>query len=105
MDRFSQSCNDFGLTFSLKKTNILAQDTQFPPHITIDDQQLDVVHQFTYVGSTVTDNLSLDADLDKRICKATSTMARLTNRVWKKTQVYKDVRLQCLRHQHLTVRQ
>ena len=82
MDRFSQACNDFGLTISLKKTNILAQDTEVPPHITIEDQPLDVVHQFTYLGSTITDNLSLDAELDKRIGKATSTMARLTNRVW-----------------------
>ena len=35
------------------------------------------------LGQTVSDNLSLDAELDKRIGKATSTMARLTTRVWK----------------------
>ena len=27
MDRFSQACKDFGLTISLKKTNVLGQDT------------------------------------------------------------------------------
>jgi len=26
MDRFSQACKDFGLTISLKKTNVLSQD-------------------------------------------------------------------------------
>ena len=41
-----------------------------------------MVHQFTYLGSTITDNLSLDTELDKRIGKAATTLARLTSRVW-----------------------
>ena len=38
--------------------------------------------QFTYLSSTITDNLSLDAEIDKRIGKAASTLAHLTARVW-----------------------
>ena len=75
MDCFSQACKDFGLTISLKKTNVLGQDTEAPLVITID---LDAVCQFTYLGSTITDNLSLDAEINKRIGKAVSTLARLT---------------------------
>ena len=82
MDCFSQACEDFGLTISLKKTNVLEQDTEAPPVITIDDYDLDAVCQFTYLGSTITDNLSLDAEINKRIGKAASTLARLTPRVW-----------------------
>ena len=82
IDRFSQACKEFALTISLKKTNVLGQDTPAPPVITIDDYELDVVHQFTYLGSTITDNLSLDAEIDKRIGKAATTLARLTSRVW-----------------------
>ena len=82
MDRFSQASKDFGLTISLKKTNVLGQDTAAAPIITIDDYELDVVRQFTYLGSTMTDNLSLDTEIDKRIGKAATTLARLTNRVW-----------------------
>ena len=82
MGRFSQACKDFGLTISLKKTNVLGQGTESPPIITIDDYELDVVHHFTYLGSTVTDTLSLDVELDKRIGKAATTLARLTTRVW-----------------------
>ena len=52
------------------------------PVITIDDYELDAVCQFTYLGSTITDNLSLDAEIHKRIGKAASTLARLTARVW-----------------------
>ena len=78
MDRLSQACKDFGLTISLKKTNILGQDTPAPPVISIDDYEL------TYLGSTITvgDNLSLDAEIEKRIEKAATTLARLTSRVW-----------------------
>ena len=82
MDHFSQACRDFGLTISLKKTNVLGQGTESPPVITIDDYELDVVHQFTYLGSTITKNLSLDTELDKRIGKAATTLAHLTSCVW-----------------------
>ena len=82
MDCFSQACKDFGLTISLKKTNVLGQDTEAPTAITIDNYELDAVCQFTYLGSTITDNLSMDAEIDKRIGKAASTLVRLTVRVW-----------------------
>jgi len=82
MDHFSQACRDFGLTISLKKTNVLGQGTKSTPVITIDDYELDAVHQFTYLGSTITNNLSLDTELDKRIGKAATTLACLTSRVW-----------------------
>lgn len=82
MDRFSQASKDFALTISLKKTNVLGQNTPAPPAISIDNYMLETVHQFTYLGSTVTDNLSLDTEIDKRIGKAATTLARLKSRVW-----------------------
>ena len=82
MKKFSDACDNFGLTISLKKTEILTQEVETPPAIKIGDHQLSVVEQFTYLGSTITGNLSLDKELDKRIGKATSTMARLTTKVW-----------------------
>ena len=78
MDRFSQACKVFGLTISLKKTNVLGQDTMELPAITIDDYELDVVELFTYLGSTITDNLSLDTEIEK----AATTPARLISREW-----------------------
>ena len=51
----SHACKDFGLTINLKKPNVLGQDTETPPVITIDDYELDAVCQFTYLGSTITD--------------------------------------------------
>ena len=80
--RFSQACKDFGFTISPKKINALGQDTMELPAITINDYEFHVVAQFTYLGSTITDNLSFDTELDKRIGKAATTLARLTSRVW-----------------------
>ena len=72
---------DFQLTISLKKTNIMSQDTELPSSITINNYQLDVVKEFTYLGSTVTDSLDMGPELDRRIGRATSTLGRLTARV------------------------
>ena len=82
MDCFLQACKDIGLTISQKKTNVLGQDTIAPPSvITIDDYELDAVCQLTYIGATTTDTLSLDAEINKKIGKAASTLAPLRARV------------------------
>ena len=62
----------------MKKKNLLGLDTKAPPVIAIDDYELDAVCQVTYIGSTITDNLSLDAEINKGIGKAASSLARLT---------------------------
>ena len=82
VERSSHSCKDFGLSIILKKTNVLGQDTMELPAITMDDYDLDVVEQFTYLGSIISDNLSLHTEIDKRIWKAATTLAHLTSRVW-----------------------
>ena len=96
MDR-SQACKDFGLTISLKKTNVLGQDVDTSSVITIDNYELHVVHQFTYLGSTISDNLSLDTEINQHIRKAATMLGQLTTCVWEnpkltvatKTAVYK----------------
>ena len=35
-----------------------------------------------YLGSTITNNLSIDSELNKRIGKAAMTLSMLTKRVW-----------------------
>ena len=82
VDKLSAACKEFGLTISLKKTNIMAQGADSPPTITIGDTQLEVVEAFTYLGSTVTNSTSLDAEISSRIAKAAGVMAKLNKRVW-----------------------
>ena len=43
---------------------------------------LDAVDSFTYIGSTIESNLSLDAEINTRIAKAAAVMSKLNRRVW-----------------------
>ena len=60
----------------------MGQDIKEIPSFLIHNYKLEVVHEFVYMGSTITDNLSIDSELSKRIGKAAMTLSRLTNRVW-----------------------
>ena len=53
-----------------RRLNILCQDVSSNPPISIGDYTLEVVEDFTYLGSTISSNLSLDTELNKRIGKA-----------------------------------
>ena len=93
MDRFSHACKEFGLTISIKKTKVMGQDVSVPPAISIDNELLEVTDHFTYLGSTITSNLSLDAEIDKRIAKAAAVMAQLSKRVWGNNQLTLNTKL------------
>ncbi|XP_060549441.1 uncharacterized protein LOC117675134 [Pantherophis guttatus] len=97
MDSFSKACQDFGLTISLKKTQVMGQDVDSPPCITISAQELEVVHDFVYLGSTISDTLSLDTELNKRIGKAATTFSRLTKRVWLNKKLTEHTKIQVYR--------
>ena len=60
----------------------MGQDIKEKPLLFIHNYILEVVHEFVYLGSTITDNLFNDRELNKRIGKAIMTLSRLTKRVW-----------------------
>ena len=83
VNQFSSACCEFGLTISLKKTQVLSQNPDITePQIHIGDTVLENVDTFTYLGSAVSHKLHLETELSRRIGKASSTMARLSKRVW-----------------------
>ena len=49
IDRFATACYKFGLTISLKKTNIIGQDVRNFPSINSGDHALQVMQEFTYL--------------------------------------------------------
>jgi len=57
MDLFAKACDDFGLTVSTKKTEVMYQTAPTAPYteanITVDGQRLAVVDKFVYLGSTL----------------------------------------------------
>ena len=82
LNQFSNACEAFGLTISLKKTKVMCQGNETMPALTIKDYTLEAVPQFTYLGSTISNNNCLDVELGKRIGKAATNMAKLSARVW-----------------------
>jgi len=70
MGRFCHACGEFGLTISIQKTNAKGQDAITPPSIiNTDNVTLYVIDQFTYLGSIITNNLALDAEISMQIAK------------------------------------
>ena len=43
----------------------MGQDIKEIPSLFILNYKLEVVHKFVYLGSTITDNLSIDSELNK----------------------------------------
>ena len=56
LDRFSDTCGHFGLPISLAKTQVMGQDIKEIPSLFIHNYKLEVVHEFVYLRSTITDN-------------------------------------------------
>ena len=87
MDKLSAACDAFGLTISIKKTEVLhqpAQNTNRPqetPAITVNGQTLQTVSKFTYLGSTLTSDAQLDVEIENRVAKASRSFGRLRNTV------------------------
>ena len=83
VDCLAHACREFGLTISLKKTEVMSQGTESPPSIHIGDYDLNPVSQFQYLGSTISSsNLSLELEISARIAKAAGMMSKLQKRVW-----------------------
>ena len=93
MDRFSKACKEFALTISIKKSYVIAQDTEISPSIYIDGSNLSVVDNFKYLGSTISSNLSLDVEINACIGKAATVMAKLKKRVWQNINLAMNIRL------------
>ena len=69
LDRFSDACRHFGLTISLAKTQVMEKDIKETPSLFLHNYKLEVVHEFLYLESTITDNLSINSELNKLIGK------------------------------------
>ena len=86
MDIFSRACLAFGLTINLEKTKVMYTppigQVYVEPNITVEGNRLGVVDSFVYLGSTLSRNGSLDAEISRRIVKASTAFGKLKKRVW-----------------------
>ena len=86
MDIFSRACTAFGLTISIKKTNAMFTPAfgqpYTEPNILVQGKRLEVVDSFVYLGSTISKDGTLDAEIHQRIAKASVAFGKLEKRVW-----------------------
>ena len=93
VSRLSHACKEFDVTISTKKTDVMAKDSDCPPAISVDGHMLEVVENFTYLGSTISITLNIEVEMKNRIVKAVAVMARLTKRVWNNSSLTETTRL------------
>ena len=97
MDNFSSACDNFGLTISTKKTEVLHQpapgDVYKEPNITVKGQRLEAVEHFTYLGSTLSRSATVDAEVNSRIAKASSAFGRLQKTVWDRRGIQQQTKI------------
>ena len=71
--------------------------TQPNPVITVKGNTLEVVGKFTYLGSVLSKNVTINDEMNNRLAKASATFDRLSKNVWEcegahtKLKVYKTV--------------
>ena len=97
VDKFSAACTNFGLTISIKKTEVLYQpppgEIFSEPDITVHGKRLNVVNRFTYLGSTLSQNATIDDEVDIRIARASASFGRLSAKVWNRRGLSIDTKL------------
>jgi exonuclease III len=96
-DRFATAARRFGLTISIKKTEVLYQpasgNAYVPPSVKIEGKQLNAVDNFKYLGSTISNCASIDSEITARIAKATAAFGRLTKRLWANRNIRLDTKI------------
>ncbi|XP_047481685.1 uncharacterized protein LOC125034088 [Penaeus chinensis] len=114
MDCFSRACDNFGLTISTKKTEVMYQPAPGQPyqepHILVKGQKLQAVDSFTYLGSTLSRAVNIGAEVINRIAKASSAFGRLRENFWErrglslttKLKVYREVQTCQLNRFHVS---
>ena len=96
MDQVSQSCDNYDLTISTKKTEVVHQPAPGKPYneptITVNGQKLKVVDKFTYLGSTLSRAVHIDDEITARIAKASVAFGLRAN-VWERNGIKLDTKL------------
>ena len=86
LDRFSSACDNFGLTISTTKTKVMHQTAPGKSYqetcVSVKGHKLQAVDRSTYLGSTLSREVNIDAEVNNRIEKASAAFGRLRKNVW-----------------------
>ena len=103
--RLDGVCTHMGLSVSVKKTEILAVQPlpgATPPtpvqlRQTGEHREVKVVHHFEYLGSIVSDDCSLDKEVESRIAKASRAFGSLSRILWYQRKIKRHTKLRLFR--------
>ena len=97
VDRMSKACDNFQLTISTKKTEVVHQPAPGKPYseptITVNGQKLQVVDKFTYLASTLSRAVHIGDEVTDRTAKASVAFGRLLTNVWERNGIKLDTKL------------
>ncbi|KAK3509681.1 hypothetical protein QTP70_008422 [Hemibagrus guttatus] len=95
INAFSDASKKFGLKINIKKTEVLYQPNSSRTQevdVRVDGNILNSVPEFTYLGSTVTKDGQIDAEIQRRMAKASASFGRLHQRLWNNHHVSMKVK-------------
>jgi len=85
-DRFAAAARRFGLTVSLKKTEVMFQPSDRLAHtapvVCAGNTTLQAVDKFCYLGSVLSSAANIDDDVNARLAKANAAFGRLSKSLW-----------------------
>ena len=88
LNRFAKACDNFGLTISIKKTELMYQPAPKTPYtepvITVNCEKLTVAKKSIYLGSFLSHSVSIDKEVFYRIARASLAFGTLRKKVWEK---------------------
>ena len=97
VDQVSVSCDNYDLTTSIKKTEVVYRPAPGNPYkepsITVKGQRLQVVDKFTYLGSTLSRVAHIDDEVNARIAQASAAFGQLRGSVWDRSGIRLDTKL------------
>ena len=100
MDLFAKACDNFGLTISTKKIEVMHQPAPAAPYtepnITINSQRL-TVDKFVYPDSTLSRSINIDKEVAYRLARASAAFGRLTDQVWERRGLRLETKLKVYR--------
>ena len=96
-NRFCTAATRFGLTVSMKKTEVMPQLSNRSSHvstnITAGGTTLVTTDKFCYLGSTLTSDAQADEDISARLAKASHAFGRLSKRLWDSHDIRLDTKV------------
>ena len=78
----TKELNRFGMKINITKTNTMSILSELASSMSEINEEIEEMNQFQCLGSVLTSNGSLDAEIDARLSKAAKAFGSLSRLVW-----------------------